>query len=362
MHPKTETVHRTPLLIFPPWINKFYVLDLKRDEFSMIRWIVEQGYTLFVVSWVNPDSHFAEIGIDEYVTDGYLDAIAQVRAITGEDKVNVVGYCIGGTALAIALGYMARTGDKSVRSATFFTTLTDFSDPGEVGVFLSNDFVDGIEREVADKGYLHAQFMSRTFSYLRAPDLVYGPAVRSYMMGQAPPAFDLLYWNGDSTNLPGKMVVQYLRRLCQDNELAAQGYAVLGQTVRLKDITIPVTSIACETDHIAPWRSAFAGFARFGSRDRTFILSESGHIAGIVNPPSKGKYGHYVSDGPLDEAESWKAGATYNEGSWWGRWRAWLSRKSGAQVPARAVGGPDHPVLAPAPGTYVKTGTHRSPT
>ncbi|HBG98106.1 MAG: class I poly(R)-hydroxyalkanoic acid synthase [Rhodobacteraceae bacterium] len=355
--PRTETVHRTPLLIFPPWINKFYILDL-RETNSMIRWITEQGFTLFVVSWVNPDGRFADIGIDEYVAEGYLEAIAQVRAITGEAKVNVVGYCIGGTALAIALGYMARTGDKSVRSATYFTTLTDFADPGEVGVFLSNDFVDGIEREVADKGYLHSHFMARTFSYLRAPDLVYGPAVRSYMMGQAPPAFDLLYWNGDSTNLPGKMVVQYLRRLCQDNEFAEAGYAVLGQRVRLKDIQIPLVSIACETDHIAPWRSAFVGFAQMGSRDKTFILSESGHIAGIVNPPSKGKYGHYTSDGPLDDPDSWQAGASFTKGSWWPRWRDWLARRSGAQVPARAPGGPHHPVLDPAPGTYVKAGSH----
>jgi polyhydroxyalkanoate synthase subunit PhaC len=356
--PRTERVHRTPLLIFPPWINKFYILDL-REQNSLIRWIVDQGFTLFVVSWVNPDQRFAGIGIDDYVREGYLAAIAQARAITSEDKVNVVGYCIGGTALAIALGYMAKTGDKSVRSATFFTTLTDFSDPGEVGVFLSDDFVDGIEREVADKGFLHSQFMARKFSYLRAPDLVYGPAVRSYIMGEAPPAFDLLYWNGDATNLPGKMVVQYLRRLCRENELAGPGYDVLGQTVRLTDIRVPVASIACEADHIAPWKSAFAGFARMGSRDKTFILSESGHIAGIVNPPSKGKYGHYVSDGPLDDPATWQAGATFHPGSWWPRWRDWLARRSGAQVPARAPGGPDHPALCPAPGEYVRTDTHR---
>nr|WP_233252566.1 class I poly(R)-hydroxyalkanoic acid synthase [Maritimibacter sp. 55A14] len=351
--PKTETVHTTPLVIFPPWINKYYIMDLKPQN-SLINWLVEQGFTLFVVSWVNPDASYADVGIDTYVEEGYLPAIEEVKSITGQDKINVVGYCIAGTTLAIALAYMARKGDKSVRSATFFTSLTDFSDVGEMEVFLTDDFVDGIGEEIENKGYLHSFFMSRTFTYLRANDLVYGPAIRSYMLGETPPAFDLLYWNGDNTNLPGRMTMEYLRRLCQKDELARGTFDLLGESVTLGDIKLPVCAVACETDHIAPWKASFNGFKTFGSREKTFILSESGHIAGVVNPPSKNKYGHYTSDAKLEAPESWQAGADFTQGSWWPRWRDWLKRRSGKQVPARSPGDDGHPVLCPAPGTYVK--------
>ncbi|WP_114964786.1 class I poly(R)-hydroxyalkanoic acid synthase [Alkalilacustris brevis] len=350
--PTTEKVHRTPLIIFPPWINKFYIMDLKPQN-SLVKWIVDQGYTLFVVSWVNPDASYADVGLDTYIEEGYLEAIAQVKAITGEDKVNAVGYCIAGTTLALTLALLHKRKDRSVRSATFFTTLTDFADQGEFSVFLEDDFVDGIEAETQEKGFLHAFFMSRTFSFLRSNDLVYGPAIRSYMLGEAPPAFDLLYWNGDSTNLPGRMAVEYLRWLCQQNRFATGEIEMFGQKLSLKDVRLPLCAIACETDHIAHWRGSFAGIAQMGSRDRSFILSESGHIAGIVNPPEKKKYGHYVSDAPLEEPESWRAGAERHDGSWWPRWEAWLARRSGAMVPAREPGGPDHPPLCPAPGQYV---------
>lgn len=351
--PTTDKVHRTPLILFPPWINKFYILDLKEKN-SLVKWIVDQGFTLFVVSWVNPDASYADVGLDTYVEEGYLTAVEQVKAITGEDKVNAIGYCIAGTTLNIALALMAKRGDKSVRSATFFTTLADFADPGEMGVFLENDFVDGIEREVAEKGYLHSFFMSRTFSYLRANDLVYGPAVRHYMMGETPKPFDLLHWNGDSTNLAGRFVVEYLRTLCQNNELAEGSFTLCGETLSLKDVKVPVFDVACETDHIAHWRGCFASLKGMGSRDKTLVLSESGHIAGIVNPPSKMKYGHYTSDVPLSDPDAWMAAATKHEGSWWPRWGAWLVRRSGAKVAARTPGGPEHPVLCPAPGTYVQ--------
>ncbi len=350
--PTTETVHATPLIIFPPWINKFYILDLKEKN-SLIKWIVGQGYTLFVVSWINPDASYAEVGMDEYVTEGYLTAIDQVKQITGEEKVNVVGYCIAGTTLALTLGLMKKRGDSSVKSATFLTTLTDFSDQGEVGVFLDEDFLGGIEREVEREGYLDRFFMSRTFSFLRANDLVYRPAIRSYMMGEAPPAFDLLYWNGDGTNLPAKMVVEYLRGLCQENKLAKGEFEICGETPSLKDVQLPLFAVACETDHIAAWRSSFNGIRKMGSRSKTFVLSESGHIAGIVNPPSKKKYGHYTNDGPMKDAEDWRAEATFHEGSWWPRWGAWLKKRSGKQVPARKPGDSDHPSLGKAPGTYV---------
>ena len=350
--PATDTVHATPLLIFPPWINKFYVLDLK-DQNSMIKWIVDQGFTLFVVSWVNPDASYADVGMDDYIRDGYLRAMAEVRRITGEAQINAVGYCIAGTTLSATLAHLEKMGDKTVKSATFFTTMTDFSDPGEVGVFLDNDFVDGIERQVATDGVMSSVFMSRTFSYLRSNDLIYKPAIRSYMMGEAPPAFDLLYWNGDGTNLPGKMAVEYLRRLCQRDELANGKFPVFGDPVSLANITIPIMAIACETDHIAAWKSSLNGIRKFGSKDKTFVVSQSGHVAGIVNPPAKNKYGHYTNPGPLTDPATWMAGATFTPGSWWMRWRDWLADKSGPQVKARVPGDSTNAVLAAAPGTYV---------
>ncbi|RID92602.1 class I poly(R)-hydroxyalkanoic acid synthase [Gemmobacter lutimaris] len=350
--PTTEKVHQTPLLIFPPWINKFYILDLKPAN-SLIRWIVDQGFTLFVVSWVNPDASYANIGMDDYIRDGYLAAINEVKQITGEKQINAVGYCIAGTTLSLTLAHMQKTGDKSVKSATLFTTLTDFSDQGEVGVFLNNDFIDGIERQVAVDGVLDKFFMSKTFSFLRSNDLIYQPAIKSYMMGEAPPAFDLLFWNGDGTNLPARMAVEYLRGLCQNDEFAREGFPVFGERVKLSDVKVPMCAIACETDHIAAWKSSFNGVRQMGSKDKTFIVSESGHIAGIVNPPSKGKYGHYTNDGPMTSAEEWMQAATFTPGSWWPRWGEWLAGRSGKMIPARVPGDSTNPVLAAAPGTYV---------
>ncbi len=351
--PKTEKVYKTPLVIFPPWINKFYIMDLTEKN-SLINWIVEQGFTLFVVSWVNPDASHSDVSLDTYVEEGYLTAIEEVKKITGEPQVNAVGYCIGGTTLSATLALMTKRKDKSVRSATFFTTLTDFSDPGEMQVFLDDDFVDGIEREVAEKGFLGSFFMARTFSFLRANDLVYGPAIRSYMMGERPRAFDLLHWNGDSTNLPGPMVVQYLRHLCQGNELAGGTLQMCGETLSLKDVKTPLYSIAAETDHIAAWKQAYVGFQQYGSRDKHFIVSQSGHIAGIINPPSKKKYGHYtVEDGVPATPDAWMEEAEFNEGSWWPRWSAWLGKRSGAKIKARKPGDSTHKVLCAAPGTYV---------
>ncbi len=350
---RTEKVHATPLVLFPPWINKFYILDL-REKNSLVRWITEQGFTLFVISWVNPDESYRDVGIDTYIEEGFLSAIEEVKRLCGVRKVNVAGYCIGGTTLALTLALMARRGDDSVKSATFFTTLTDFSDPGEVGVFLEDDFLDGIEAECAQTGILDRLFMARTFSFLRARDLVYGPAVRSYLMGEAPPAFDLLYWNGDGTNLPGRMAVEYLRWLCQQDLFATEGLPLCGETLHLSDITLPLCSIACESDHIAPWKSVWRGVRTMGAADKTFILSESGHVAGIVNPPSRGKYGHYINETWPDTPEEWQAGADFSEGSWWPRWGKWLAKRSGRKVPARPLGcGDPARILGPAPGEYV---------
>ncbi len=346
--PTTETVHQTPLLIFPPWINKFYVLDMKPAN-SLIKWVVDQGFTVFVVSWVNPDASYAKTSMDDYIRDGFLTAMAQVRLITGEAQINAVGYCIAGTTLGLTLAHLQKAADASVKSATFLTTLADFSDPGEVGVFLGNDFVDGIERQSHEDGILSKSFMSRTFSFLRSNDLIYQPAIKSYMLGEAPPAFDLLYWNGDGTNLPCTMALEYLRGLCQEDGFAKGEYKVFGRKVSLADVKVPLCAVACETDHIAHWKGSFNSVRQMGAADKTFILSQSGHIAGIVNPPSKGKYGHYTSQGPMEKPEDWLAGATFTQASWWPRWKDWLAERSGAQVPARVASN----VLCPAPGTYV---------
>jgi len=351
--PATEEVYATPVVIFPPWINKFYILDLKTQN-SLIKWITEQGYTLFVVSWVNPDASFAETGMDEYVEDGFLAAFREIKAITGQKQVNAVGYCIAGTTLHMVLSLLKKRGDKTVKSATFFTALTDFGEQGEFTPFLQDDFIDGIEQEVAAQGLMRSFIMSRTMSFLRSNDLVYTPAVKSYMMGETPPAFDLLYWNGDGSNLPGKMAMQYLRGLCQRNEFVTTGFPLLGETVHVSDVDVPITAVTCQSDHIAAWKDCYRGFRQTGSKDRTFILSESGHIAGIVNPPSKKKYGHYTNSDHTQTAEDWLEGATYHEGSWWPLWEKWLRKRSGKKVDAREPGDSEHPSLGSAPGTYVR--------
>ena len=352
--PATEKVRAVPLVIFPPWINKFYILDLKPQN-SLIKWMVEAGHTVFVVSWVNPDPSYRDVSLDDYVEDGFLAAMEEVRRITGQKKVNATVYCIAGTTLAITLAVMGKRRLDWVNTATFFTTLTDFSDQGEVGVFLNDDFIDGIEAEANASGVLGSFFMSRTFSYLRSNDLIYGPAIRSYMMGQAPPAFDLLYWNGDSTNLPARMAVQYLRELCQSDRFANGGFDICGGSVTLSDVTVPLIAIACETDHIAAWKSSYAGMRQTGSRDRTFVLSESGHIAGIVNPPSKKKYGHWTNGDWAASPEEWKAAAQRHEGSWWPLWDVWLRERSKATVQARKPA-QGEAALADAPGSYVLEG------
>ncbi len=350
--PTTEKVHEVPLLIFPPWINKYYILDLKEKN-SMIKWLVDQGYTVFIVSWINPDASYADTGMEDYIEDGFLAAIEQVKAISKQPRLNVVGYCIAGTTLHLTLALMKKRKDKSVKSATFFTTLTDFSDQGEFTPFLQDDFIDGIEDEVTENGILYSRIMSRTFSFLRSNDLVYGPAIRSYMLGEAPPAFDLLYWNGDGANLPGKMVTEYLRKLCQQNELANDGTEFFGETLRLSDVDVPLMSITAETDHIAAWKDCYRGFQQTGSKNKTFIVSESGHIAGIVNPPSKGKYGHYTNSDVSLAPDDWFAQADFHEGSWWPLWESWLKKRSGKMVPAPDFGDSEHPVICDAPGTYV---------
>ncbi len=350
--PTTEKVHEIPLVIFPPWINKIYILDMKPQN-SMIGWLVEQGYTVFVASWVNPDASYSNVGLEDYIQDGYLAAFNAAKDICKTKNINVVGYCIAGTTLALTLSYLRQTGDASVNSATFFTALTDFSDQGEFTPFLQDDFIDGIEIEVKRHGILPARVMSRTMSFLRSNDLVYAPAIRSYMMGETPPAFDLLYWNGDSTNMPGKMAMQYLRSLCQRNEFAEGTFELMGKTLSLSDVEVPLTAVVAQTDHIAAWKDCYRGMQKMNSADKTFIVSESGHIAGIVNPPSKKKYGHYTNSDLKADSAAWLDGAEYHEGSWWPRWESWLSERSGGQTKRRIPDANGTIDLGQAPGGYV---------
>lgn len=350
--PVTETVHETPILLFPPWINKFYILDLKAQN-SLIKWVTEQGYTLFVVSWVNPKADLADIGMEDYIQDGFLAAIETTKEICKVKQVNAVGYCIAGTTLNLTLSLLKQRGDKSIKSATFFTTLTDFAEQGEFTPFLQDDFIDGIEEQVGKDGILRSWVIGRTMSFLRSNDLIYTPAIRSYMLGETPPAFDLLYWNGDGANLPAKMAMQYLRGLCQRNEFVTDGFELMGHRLHISDVDVPMMAITCQTDHIAAWKDCYRGVQQAGSRSKTFVVSESGHIAGIVNPPSKKKYGHYLNPDMKGDADTWMNDADYHEGSWWPMWEAWLKKRSGKQVPAREPGDSKHPPLSPAPGTYV---------
>lgn len=350
--PSTPKVYKKPLLITPPWINKFYILDL-RQENSLIKYAVDQGHTVFVVSWVNPDASYADCGFDTYLEEGLLVALDKVLEITKQKSANVAGYCIGGTLLACTAAYLTAIGeDQKINKATFFTTMTDFESPGELGNFLEPGFLKGIVEQVKDAGYLESYFMSRTFSYLRARDLVYAPAVRSYMMGEAPPAFDLLQWNADSTNLPGRMAVEYLQKLYVDNELAKGEFELLGQKIRLAQINRPIYVVSTIQDHIAPWASTFRGLAKTRG-ERTFILSESGHIAGIVNPASRDKYGHWHNSEPPRDPEFWLENASFVKESWWHRWAKWLATDEQKTTPARKLGNKANPEIEPAPGSYV---------
>ena len=350
--PTTEKVYTTPIILFPPWINKYYILDLKPSN-SFVRWIVEQGYTLFVASWINPDKSLRDKGLDAYAREGYLDAIDSACEITGQKQVNAIGYCIGGTMLAMVLSYLKKIGDKRVKGATFLATLTDFADPGEVGVYLSEQMLEGLREEMRKDGVMSSRFMSQAFSYLRARDLVYRPAVRSYMLGETPPAFDLIYWNGDSTNLTERMANEYLGGLYGSNDYLNGDQVLLGDRISIRDVELPIFAVACESDHIAKWKASFAGIKAMGSGSKTFVLSRSGHIAGIVNPPEKNKYGYLTNQDLAGDADSWLQHSEVNEGSWWPVWNQWQAKRSGPKVAARRVGSKSLRPLCPAPGLYV---------
>ena len=353
--PSTETVYRKPLLIVPPWINKFYILDLRPDN-SFIRWAVDRGYTVFVVSWVNPDESHAALSFDDYLRDGILAALDAIERATGERRTTAIGYCIGGTLLAAALAYMDAVGDERIGAATFFAAQVDFEDAGELRIFTDEAHTDALEAKVREKGYLDAADMAGTFNALRANDLIWHFVINNYLLGKEPPAFDLLYWNADSTHFPAQLFIDYLRNMYQRNNLARPGeFELLGEKIDLGRIGIPTYIQASKEDHIAPAGSVFKLTRLFGGKKR-FVLAGSGHIAGVINPPEKKKYQHWLVEGDAvyNDFESWFADAAERPGSWWPDWHRWLSRRSGKKVPARKPGEGELGVIEPAPGSYVK--------
>jgi polyhydroxyalkanoate synthase len=348
--PTTDKVLKRPLLILPPWINKFYILDL-RPKNSFIKWAVEQGHTVFVVSWVNPDEALSDRGFEDYMLEGPYAALDAIEAATGEKSVNAIGYCLGGTLLACTLAHMAAKKDTRIKSATYFVTMTDFEEAGELGVFIDEEQLLGIEEKMSKKGFLEGREMATTFNMLRANDLIWSFVVNNYLMGQEPFPFDLLYWNDDSTRMPAKMHSFYLRRMYQQNDLVKPGGIELaGVPLDLRKIKVPSYMISTREDHIAPWKSTYRGTQIYGGKVR-FVLAASGHIAGVVNPPDSGKYSHWVNTSLPPEPDEWFAGATELAGSWWPDWQRWVLAQDKAMVPARE---PADLGLGDAPGTYVK--------
>lgn len=351
--PATKQVFRRPLLILPPWINKYYVLDL-RPENSMIKWLTEQGHTVFVASWVNPDQTLAELDFEHYVTDGALAAIDAVERNTGEDRINLVGYCIGGTLLAATLAWMREKQDLRAASATFFVTLLDFSIPGDLGAFIDEQQLDKLEQRMSERGYHDGKDMALTFNMLRANDLIWSFYVRNYLLGQDPAPFDLLYWNADSTRLPAKMHSTYLRAMYLENRFKEPGgLRVDGVPLDLSAVETPAYFIATEEDHIAPWEGVYLS-AGLLSGPVKFVLGQSGHIAGIINPPAANKYGYRAGPAPNIPAAEWREQAQVQAGSWWLDWQAWLEQHAAEKIPARRPGDKKQSVIEDAPGSYVK--------
>jgi polyhydroxyalkanoate synthase len=346
--PITSEVYRRPLVIIPPWINKYYILDL-REKNSFIRWAVEQGHTVFVISWVNPDARLAEKGFDDYMVEGPLAAMEAVRRATGEHEVNFIGYCLGGTLLGSTLGYLAAKHDDRVKSATYFVSLLDFSEPGELGVFIDEDTVTNLERTMNQRGYLEGSEMAGTFNLMRANDLVWSFVVNNYLMGKDPFPFDLLYWNADSTRMPARMHSFYLRNMYLKNLLGVPGgISLRGVPVDLSKVKVPSYFISTVEDHIAPWKTTYKGAQYLGGTVR-FVLGGSGHIAGIVNPPAAKKYHYWTNPDLPPDADDWFSVATQQPGSWWEDWQRWIDTlNAGDKVPARI---PAH-ALEDAPGSY----------
>ncbi len=354
-NPTTEQVYKRPLYIVPPWINKFYILDLKPEN-SFIRWMVDHGYTVFVVSWNQPDENHIDKTFESYMHEGILDGLDAVKKATGEDEVTAIGYCIGGTLMASALAWMAAKGIDRIKAVTFFAAQVEFSEAGELSVFIDEEQIKYFEELMAQKGYLEGTEMASTFNMLRANDLIWSFVVNNYLLGKEPFPFDLLYWNADATRMPAKMHSFYLRNMYQRNLLAQPGELELaGEKIDLRKIKIPVYLQASREDHIAPFRSVYKATQLYSGPVR-FLLAGSGHIAGVINPPKAKKYQHWTNDTKTNPAsvEEWMQGATEHPGSWWEDWDKWLSKKSGPKVKARIPGDGKLKPIEPAPGHYVK--------
>jgi polyhydroxyalkanoate synthase len=351
--PVMEKVRKRPLLIVPPWINKYYILDLKPEN-SFIKWAVEQGHTVFVVSWVNPDSRLAKKTFDDYLLEGPIAALDAIRDATGEEAANIIGYCIGGTLVACALAYLTAIGKPAVASATYFATLIDFEEPGELGVFIDEEQLVQLERRMSEKGYLAGADMATTFNMLRANDLIWSFVVNNYLLGKDPFPFDLLYWNSDSTRMPAAMHGFYLRSMYQENRLTQPGGITLaGVPIDLHAVRTPTYVLATREDHIAPWTSCYAANRTYAGPVR-FVLSASGHIAGVVNPPAAKKYSYWTNDARPADPPEWFKGATEHPGSWWPDWNDWAAAYEDGEVPARQPGDGKLKIIEDAPGSYVR--------
>jgi polyhydroxyalkanoate synthase len=352
--PSTPQVFEIPIVVIPPWINKFYILDLKPKN-SLVKWLTDQGFTTFVVSWVNPDEKLAAKTFDDYMIEGAIAAMNAAKAACGVSQVNMVGYCIGGTLLACTLAYLKSKGDDSVASATFLTSMTDFKDIGEIRAFVDDKQLESLDQRMTEAGgYLDGSDMATTFNMLRSNDLIWSFVVNNYLMGKEPLPFDLLYWNSDSTRMPKAMHSFYLWNMYLKNKLAQPGGLSLGGVpIDLGTVDRPTYFLSCKDDHIAPWTSTFEGTKLMKGPTR-FVLSGSGHIGGVVNPPAANKYGYWTNEKLGPSAQDWLGKATQHPGSWWTDWQAWLAPKSGPQVAARTPGDGALKVIEDAPGSYVK--------
>jgi polyhydroxyalkanoate synthase len=352
--PAGDTTHSVPLLILPPWINKYYILDLQPKN-SMVRYLTEQGFTVFMVSWKNPDASMDGITIEDYMDLGPIEASDVVREITGSPTVNVMGYCIGGTLLAMTLSWLAARGDKRFNAATFMVSLQDFSRVGDTAVFMGDESIELIEQQMMERGYLDSREMSNMFNLLRSNDLIWANVVNNYLMGEKPPAFDLLYWNSDGTRMTRAAHSWYLRNTYRENNLIVPGRIQLkGEAIDLGRIRQDIYAVGAERDHIVPWDAAWCITRLMGGKVR-YVLASSGHIAGIINPPG-GKGTHWTLPSEIPDrstAAEWRQSAVKHDGSWWPDWSAWLSERSGSKVPPPAMGSPAHPPLEDAPGRYV---------
>jgi polyhydroxyalkanoate synthase subunit PhaC len=347
----TENVLKRPLVIIPPWINKFYILDLNPAK-SFVKWCVEAGHTVFVISWINPDNRQAGKEFESYAREGILEALDVAQSITGEKEFNMIGYCVGGTLLAATLALMARKGENRAASATFFATQVDFTYGGDLMVFVDEEQISRVEKSMATKGYLDGMQMANAFNMLRSRDLVWPYIVNNYLRGKEPLPFDLLYWNSDSTRMPAANHSFYLRSCYLENRLTRGEMVVAGEKLDLFDVKIPIYNLATRDDHIAPARSAYLGSQYFGG-PVTFVLAGSGHIAGVINHPASGKYQYWTGGKPVGELENWIKTAEEHSGSWWPHWHDWIVGQNSEMVPARKTGSPDYKPQEDAPGSYV---------